>query len=81
LRLIDGRIITLPGVLHIPILAKNLISISKMDDEGVKTIFEKETCKMVQGEMVLLKAVWFGNMYKMQGNTISDGCCCSRVCT
>jgi hypothetical protein len=44
LRLIDGRIRTFPGVLHIPGLAKNL---SKMDDAGVKTIFEKETCRMV----------------------------------
>jgi hypothetical protein len=47
LRLIHGRIITLPGVLHIPGLARNLIFVSKMDDEGVKTIFEKETCSMV----------------------------------
>ena len=42
-----GRIRTLPGVLHIPNLARNLISVSKMDDAGVKTIFEKNTCKMV----------------------------------
>jgi hypothetical protein len=47
LRLIDGRIITLHGVLHIPGFARNLIYVRKMDDEGVKTIFEKETCKMV----------------------------------
>jgi hypothetical protein len=36
LRLIDERIITLPGVLHIPRLARNLIHVSKMDDAGVK---------------------------------------------
>jgi hypothetical protein len=54
-------------------LARNLISVRKMDDAGVKTIFEKETCKMVQGVMVLLKRVWFGTMYKLQGRTISDG--------
>jgi hypothetical protein len=47
LRLIDVRIKTLPGVLHILGLAKNLFSIRKMDDAGVKTIFEKETCRMV----------------------------------
>jgi len=39
LRLIDGRIRTLLGVLHIPGLAINLIPIRKMDDAGVKTIF------------------------------------------
>jgi hypothetical protein len=47
LRLIDGRIRTLPHVLHIPVLFKNLISVTKMDDAEVKTIFEKETCRMV----------------------------------
>jgi hypothetical protein len=42
-----GMIRTLPSVLHIPGLARNLISVSKMDDVGVKTVFEKETCSMV----------------------------------
>jgi hypothetical protein len=47
LRLIDGRIRTLSGVLYILGLAINLIYVSKMDDARVKTIFEKETCRMV----------------------------------
>jgi hypothetical protein len=47
LNLIDGRIKTLPGVLHVPGLARDLIFVRKMDDAGVKTIFEKETCRMV----------------------------------
>jgi hypothetical protein len=42
LKLIDGRIRKLPGVLHIPGLAKNLIYIRKMDDAGFKTMFEKK---------------------------------------
>jgi hypothetical protein len=79
LRLIDGRIRTLPGVLHIPGLARNLIFVRKMDDAGVKTIFEKETCRMIRGAMVLLKGVRFGTLYKMQGSTISDGCNSSIV--
>jgi hypothetical protein len=74
LRLIDGRIRTLPGVLHIPGMAKNLISVSKMEDAGVKTIFEKGTCRMVRGALVLMKGVWFGTMYTLLGSTISDGC-------
>jgi hypothetical protein len=28
-----------------------------MDDAGVKTMFEKETCSMVRGAMVLLRGV------------------------
>jgi hypothetical protein len=79
LRLIDGRIRTLPGVLHILGLDINLIYVRKMDDAGVKTIFEKETCKMVRGEMVLPKGVRFGTLYKLQGSTISDGCNSSIV--
>jgi hypothetical protein len=47
LRLIDGGIRTLPSVLHIPGLEINLISVSKMDDGGLKKIFEKETRRMV----------------------------------
>jgi hypothetical protein len=73
LRLIDRRIRTLLGVIHIPGLSRNLIYVRKMDDARIKTIFEKETCMMVRGEMVLLKGVWFGTLYKMQGSTISDG--------
>jgi hypothetical protein len=73
LRIINGRIRKLPSVLHIPGLARNLIYVRKMDDVRVKTIFEKETCRMVRGAMVLLKGVWIGTLYKMQGNTISDG--------
>jgi hypothetical protein len=61
-------------VFHIQGLDRNLISVRKMDDAGVKTIFEKETCKMVLGVMVLLKGVQFGTLYKLQGSTISDGC-------
>jgi hypothetical protein len=74
LRLIYGRIRTLPGVLYIPGLARNFISVRKMDDVGVKRIFEKETYRMVRGAMVLLKGVRFGTLYKLQGSTISDGC-------
>jgi hypothetical protein len=79
LRLIDGRIRILISVMHIPRLARNFIYVRKMDDAGVKTIFEKETYRMVRGAMVLLKVVWFGTLYKLQGSTISDGCNISSV--
>jgi hypothetical protein len=79
LRLIYRRIRTLPGVLHIPGLTINLIFVRKMDDEGVKNIFENETYRMVRGAMVLLKGVMFGTLYKMLGINISDGCNSSIV--
>jgi hypothetical protein len=79
LRLIDGRIRTLPSVLHIPGMARNLISVSKMEDAGIRTIFEKGTCRMVRGAMVLMRGVRFGTLYKLLGSTISDECNSSIV--
>jgi hypothetical protein len=70
----DGRIRIVLGVLHIPGLATNLIFVRKIDDAGIKTMFEKETCRMVRGEMVLLKGFWIVTLYNLQGSTISDGC-------
>jgi hypothetical protein len=56
---------TLCGVLHIPKLAKSLIYVNKMDDARVDTIFGKNTCKMVRGEMVLMRGVQCGTLYKL----------------
>ena len=39
LKIKDGRIRTLPGVLHIPNLAKNCIFVGKMDVAGVNTVW------------------------------------------
>eukprot|EP00253_Pinus_taeda_P004569 PITA_04569 len=79
LKLQGGRVRTLPGVLHIPALARNLISVSKLDDAGVKTVFEKDTCKMVRGALVLMRGVRIGTLYKLQGSTVVDGCNSSIV--
>jgi hypothetical protein len=65
-----GRIRTLPRVLHIPKLARSLISVSKLDDVGVDTVLGKGACKMVRGEMVLMR----GTMYKLLGSTYTNGC-------
>ena len=74
LKLQGGRVRTLSGVLHIPALARNLISVSQLDDAGVKTMFKKDTCKMVWRALVLMRGVWIGTLYKLQGSTIVDGC-------
>jgi hypothetical protein len=79
LNLLYGRIITLPSILHILGFSINLIFVRKMDDVGVKIVFEKETYRMVQREMVFLKGVRIGTMYKLQGSTICDGCNSSSV--
>eukprot|EP00253_Pinus_taeda_P018684 PITA_18684 len=46
---------------------------------GVKTVFEKDTCKMVQAELVLMRGVHIGTLYKLQGSTVVDGCNSSMV--
>eukprot|EP00253_Pinus_taeda_P012798 PITA_12798 len=79
LKLQGGRVRTLPSVLHNPALARNLISVSKLDDAGVKTVFEKDTCKMVRGALVLMRGVRIGTLYKLQGSTVVDGCNSSMV--
>eukprot|EP00253_Pinus_taeda_P011136 PITA_11136 len=74
LKLQGGKVRALPGVLHIPALARNLISVSKLDDAGVKIEFEKDTYKMVQGALVLMQGVQIGSLYKLQGSMVVDGC-------
>jgi len=46
-KLQGGRVRTLLGVFHIHALARNMISVRNLDDAGVKTMFEKDTYKMV----------------------------------
>ena len=52
-----GRRKTVPGVLHVPRLVSNLIFVSKMGDARVNIVFEKDSCKMVWGAMVLMTGV------------------------
>lgn len=47
LKLMDGRIKTILGVLHILGLTRNLIFVSMMSHACLKTVFVKETCRMV----------------------------------
>jgi hypothetical protein len=70
----DGRSRTVPGVLHIPKLARSLISVSKLDDAGVDTVLGKGTCKMARGTMVLMRGVRCGTLYKLLGSTYTNGC-------
>jgi hypothetical protein len=65
-----GRIRTLPRVIHIPKLARSLISVSKLDDARVDTVFGKDTCNMVRGEMVLMRGFRCGTLYKVVGKNL-----------
>jgi hypothetical protein len=61
-------------VIHILGLGRNLIYDSKMSDEGMHTLFQKDTCKMVRAVMVLMKRAQIGTLYKLLGNIKSTGC-------
>jgi hypothetical protein len=58
-------------VQHIPGLGRNLITVIKMSDDGVQILFQKDTCKMVRGVMVLMKGVCIITLYNMIGNVKS----------
>eukprot|EP00253_Pinus_taeda_P004969 PITA_04969 len=79
LKLQGGRVRTIPSAPHIPALAKNLISISKLDDAGVKTVFKKCTHKMVHEALVLMRGARIGTLYKLQGSNVVNGCNSSVV--
>jgi hypothetical protein len=50
-----------------------------MDDVGVDILLGKGTCKMVRGEMMLMRGVRCGNIYKLLGNNYTNGCNSSVV--
>lgn len=45
-----------------------------MGDAGVQTVFEKDGCKMVRGEIVLMRGVQCRTLYNMLGRTVIDAC-------
>eukprot|EP00253_Pinus_taeda_P005186 PITA_05186 len=47
--------------------------------QGVKIVFEKDTCKMVQRALILMRGVRIGTLYTLQGSTVIDGCNNSMV--
>jgi hypothetical protein len=70
----DGRSSTLPCVLHITGLERNMIYVSKMSEAGVHTLFQKDMCNIVIGVMVLMKGSPIGTVYKLLGNVDLTGC-------
>ena len=70
----DRRTKTLPFVLHILDMVRNLISSNKMSDVVVYTIFEKDRWKMVQGAMLLVRGPFFLTLYKLLGRIVINEC-------
>lgn len=66
----DGRIKTLPGVLHVPRVARNLISVSKLNELGINVTFDKHGCKLVRGNPVIERGTRKGTLFRLEATTI-----------
>ena len=51
--------------MHILGLARNLLSISMLNDVGVQVVFSKDGCKMMRGAMVLAKGTRRGTLFQL----------------
>lgn len=65
-----GRIKRIRGVLHILILAQNLLSMRKLIDVGVQVVFSNTRYKMVRGVIRITTYVKFGTLYNLHAHTI-----------
>ena len=63
--------------MHIPGLARNLLSVSMLNDVGVQVVFSKEGCKMIRGDMVLSKGTRRGTLSQL--DAYISLCNCSFV--
>ena len=61
----NGRVKGINGVMHIPSLVQNLLSVSMLNGVGVQVVFSKEGCKMIRGSMVLAKGTRRGTLFQL----------------
>ena len=78
LKLHDGTVKVLKDVRYILDLKKNLISVGFLDSQGFKINIKDGLLKVVDGALVLLKGTRRGNLYFLQGNTITGGAAVSQ---
>ena len=67
----DGVIRTLTDVRHVPDLKRNLISLGTLDAQGYKFSAEGGVLKVTKGALVVMKACRSGNLYTLQGSTVT----------
>ncbi|GFS31987.1 SNF7 family protein [Actinidia rufa] len=71
LKMYNGTIKVLTDVRYVPDLKKNLISLGDFDSEGYKIILEGGVLKVVSGALIVLKGTCKGNLYYLDGRTIT----------
>ncbi|KAJ4730101.1 Retrovirus-related Pol polyprotein from transposon TNT 1-94 [Melia azedarach] len=68
----DGKFCTLNDVRHVPLMTKNLISLSMLDNKGFSFQGEGGVLHVCKGSNVVLKGVKRGTLYFLQGSTLSS---------
>ncbi|KAJ4717199.1 Retrovirus-related Pol polyprotein from transposon TNT 1-94 [Melia azedarach] len=66
----DGKFCTLNNVRHVPLMTKNLISLSMLDNKGFSFQGEGGVLHVCKGSNVVLKGVKRGTLYFLQGSTL-----------
>ena len=68
----NGTMLILKNVKHIPDIRMNLISIGKLDDEGLYNTFLDSQWKLTRGSMVVAKRKKYSSLYLMQARVIDS---------
>ena len=71
LKMFDGTIRVLTDVRYVPDLKKNLISLGTLDSKGYKVTIEGGILKVVRGALVAMKGTRKGNLYFLDGSTVT----------
>ncbi|GFZ09851.1 PAM68-like protein [Actinidia rufa] len=70
IKIFDGAVLTLGGVVYIPKLRRNLISLSRMDSNGCKYFARGGAMKITCGGKVLMKGEKCEGLYRLIGKTV-----------
>lgn len=73
LRMSDGMVKTIPDVMHIPLMSRNLLSVGTMADSGIIFSCDKNSCKMTRDSIVIARGVRHRTLYKLLGDTVIVG--------
>ncbi|KAJ4719063.1 Retrovirus-related Pol polyprotein from transposon TNT 1-94 [Melia azedarach] len=68
----DGKFCTLNDVRHVPLMTKNLISLSMLDNKGFSFQGEGGVLHVCKSSNVVLKGVKRDTLYFLQGSTLSS---------
>jgi Pol polyprotein len=77
----DGLERTLTGVLHVPGMTRNLISLSILDKEGFRCMGEGGVLKVGKGPNLIMKGSIKDDLYMLVGSTLISSACVSTTST